>query len=175
MKIDIASIVRDVPDFPVPGIIFKDITPLMANPEAMTQIVDDMLEPFANDGLDVICGVEARGFVFGSLIAQKLNLPFVPVRKAGKLPGETISQSYDLEYGQATLEMQTGSITPGQKVLMVDDLLATGGTVEAACQLVEKMGGEIVGCPFVIELTFLPGRKTLEKYKVHALMEVDSE
>lgn len=174
-KIDLASIVRYVPDFPKPGIKFVDVTPFMAHHDVMVQIVDDMIEPFKADGIDVVCGIESRGFIFGSLIANKLGVPFVPIRKAGKLPAKTISKSYDLEYGTATIEIHTDAVKPGQKVLMVDDLLATGGTMQAACQLVEELGGKVVGCPFLVELTFLPGRKTLEKYKVHALFEVDSE
>lgn len=174
-KIDLASLVRYVPNFPKPGIKFVDVTPFMANHDAMVQIVDEMVEPFQAGGIDVVCGIESRGFIFGSLIAYKLGVPFVPIRKAGKLPAETISKSYDLEYGQATIEIHKDSIEPGQKVLVVDDLLATGGTMEAACELVEQLGGEVVGCPFLVELTFLPGRKTLEKYNVHALFTVDSE
>ena len=173
--IDIASYVRDVPDFPKKGIIFKDITPLLANPDALNETVSLLLKPFENEKIDVVCGIESRGFIFGSLIANRLGVGFVPIRKAGKLPSTTIAESYSLEYGTATIEIHEDAIKPGQRVLMVDDLLATGGTMAAACRLVERLGGKVVGCPFVVELTFIPGRKVLEKYRVHTLIEVAGE
>lgn len=174
-SIDIASYIRDIPGFPKPGIIFKDITPLLADHAALDEAVTLLLEPFAKEKVDAVCGIESRGFIFGSLIANRLGVGFIPIRKAGKLPAETIAESYELEYGQATIEIHTDAIKPGQRVLMVDDLLATGGTMVAACKLVERLGGKVVGCPFVIELAFLPGRKALEKYRVHSLLKVTGE
>lgn len=174
-SIDIASYIRDVPGFPKPGIVFKDITPLLADHAAMQETICLLLSPFKDEKIDVVCGIESRGFIFGSLMAEKLGVGFVPIRKAGKLPAETIAESYELEYGNATIEIHSDAIKPGQRVLMVDDLLATGGTMAAACRLVERLGGEVVGCPFVVELTFLPGRKVLDKYRVHTLIEVESE
>ncbi|HNX27627.1 MAG TPA: adenine phosphoribosyltransferase [Phycisphaerae bacterium] len=174
-KVDIASYIRDVRDFPKPGIVFKDITPLLCSHAALDETVSLLLSPFANEKIDLVCGIESRGFIFGSLIANRLGVGFVPIRKAGKLPAETLEESYELEYGRATIEIHTDAVKPGQRVLMVDDLLATGGTMAAACRLVERLGGEVVGCPFVIELTFIPGRKALAKYRVHSLLKVTGE
>ena len=172
---NIESFIRDVPDFPKKGIIFKDITPLLSNHAAMNETVSLMLKPFENEKIDAVCGIESRGFIFGALIANRLGISFVPIRKAGKLPADTIAESYELEYGTATIEIHSDAIKPGQRVLMVDDLLATGGTMAAACKLVERLGGKVVGCPFVVELTFLPGRKVLGNYHVHTLIEVAGE
>lgn len=175
--IDLAACIRDVPDFPKEGIVFKDITPLLANPAAMKHAADEMANPFAKASIDCVCGIEARGFIFAPLIAERLGCGFVPIRKPGKLPYRKISRSYGLEYGKATIELHTDAIRPGQKVLMVDDLLATGGTMRAACELVEELKGEIAGCGFVIDLSFLPGRNRLEKkgYTVHTLLDVPGE
>ena len=173
--IDLTGLIRDVPDFPKPGIIFKDITPLLADPGAMTQTVKQLAEPFADAGIDVVTGIESRGFIFGALVAAELGVAFVPIRKPGKLPYETIGVSYELEYGTDTVEVHCDAIKPGQKILMVDDLLATGGTMAAACELIEKIGGQVAGIAFVIELAFLNGKAKLDKYTVHSLMEVTGE
>ena len=150
--------IRDIPDFPKEGIIFKDISPLLGNAAALTACIDQLAERLEGKQIDAVAGVEARGFIFGPLLAQRLGVGFVPVRKPGKLPAETVSKSYDLEYGQATIEIHTDAIQPGARVLVVDDLLATGGTAVAACSLLEELGGEIVACAFAVELSFLPGR-----------------
>jgi len=172
---DLESFIRDVPDFPKKGIIFKDITPLLADPEALADAVEHLCKPFEDRGVQLVTGVESRGFIFGSLAAARLGTGFVPIRKPGKLPAETISQEYELEYGTDTIEIHADAISPGQKVLMVDDLLATGGTMAAACELVSKLGGEIVGVSFVIELSFLHGRDKLGGYDVRSLVEVPEE
>ncbi len=173
--IDIAQLVRDVPNFPKEGIIFKDITPVLSHPDAMKEIADRLAEPFKGKGIDAVAGIEARGWIFAPLIAERLGAAFVPVRKPGKLPYKKISRSYGLEYGTNTIEIHTDAIKPGQKVLMVDDLLATGGTMVAACELIEELGGIIAGCSFVIELSFLPGRAKLGKYEVSTLIEYAGE
>lgn len=173
--IDIAPIIRDVPDFPKKGIIFKDITPVLANPQAMKEIADSLAEPFKDKGIDAVAGIEARGWVFAPLLAERLGAAFVPIRKPGKLPYKKISRTYGLEYGTNTIEVHTDAIKPGQKVLMVDDLLATGGTMVAACELIEELGGIIAACAFVIELTFLPGREELGKYEVSTLVKFSGE
>jgi len=172
---DLAAYIRDVPDFPKPGIIFKDITPLLADPAALGETVSQLAEPYKDQGAELVVGVESRGFIFGSLVAAHLHAGFVPIRKPGKLPAETISQTYELEYGTDTIEIHADAIRPGQKVLMIDDLLATGGTMAAACELVERLGGEIVGVAFVIELSFLAGRDKITKYDVRSLIRVEGE
>jgi adenine phosphoribosyltransferase len=161
--------VRDIPDFPVKGIIFKDITPLLRQPEALKIACDSMAAPFKDRGVTAVCGMEARGFIFGSVIAYQLGVGFVPLRKPGKLPYDTRTISYQLEYGTATLEVHKDALGPKDRVLMVDDLLATGGTMAASCRLIESLGAEIVSCAFVIELAFLGGREKL-KYDVHSLI-----
>ena len=165
--------IRDVPDFPKPGIIFKDITPLLADPGALARTVEDLARPYEDVGVQAVAGVESRGFIFGPLVAMHLHVGFVPIRKPGKLPAETISQTYELEYGTDTIEIHADAIQPGQKVLMIDDLLATGGTMAAACQLVRKPQGDIVGVAFVIELAFLSGRDKLTGCDVKSLIVVD--
>jgi len=174
---DLEQYIRDVPDFPKPGIVFKDITPLLADPAALAEAVTQLVQPFALGGVDLVVGVESRGFIFGALAAQRLGVGFVPIRKPGKLPAETISESYELEYGTDSVEIHADAIPAGQKVLMVDDLLATGGTAEAACKLVKKLDGDIVGAAFVIELSFLPGRAKLDALGIstHALIDVAGE
>jgi adenine phosphoribosyltransferase len=157
------SLLRDVPDFPKPGIIFKDITPLLATPSVRAEVVRAIAEHYQSLGIDAIAGVEARGFIFGSLLAQEMNVPFVPVRKAGKLPFHKITQEYDLEYGKAVIEMHTDAIEPGWKVLIHDDLLATGGTAAATGNIIRKLHGQIVGFSFLINLSFLAGEKVLNK------------
>lgn len=165
-------LIRDVPDFPKPGIIFKDITPLLADAEALKATADALAEPFADKGVELVVGIESRGFIFGSMVAERLSAGFVPLRKPGKLPAETRSASYDLEYGSETIEIHADAIQQGQKVLIVDDLLATGGTMAAGCELVEQLGGEIVGVTFLIELCFLNGREKLPGRDIHALIAV---
>lgn len=165
--------IRDIPDFPKEGIIFKDISPLLGDAAALKASIDQLAEKLAGKQIDAVAGVEARGFIFGPLLAQRLGVGFVPVRKPGKLPAETVSKSYDLEYGQATIEIHTDAIKPGARVLVVDDLLATGGTAVAACSLLEELGGEIVACGFVVELSFLPGRAALEGRDVVSLIQYD--
>lgn len=166
----VASRLRDVQDFPEPGVLFKDFTPLLADPHALRAVVDDVVARYEGR-IDVIAGIEARGFMIGTACAVALAVPFVPIRKKGKLPGQTISQAYTLEYGEAVVEVHDDAIQPGEKVLLVDDLLATGGTAEAGIKLIERLGGEIVGCAFVVDLPDLGGRKKLEAMgmDVHAL------
>ncbi|MFB3892091.1 MAG: adenine phosphoribosyltransferase [Phycisphaerae bacterium] len=169
---DLVKFIRDVPDFPKKGIIFKDITPLLGDAKALGKAVDQLCTPYKGKGIDAVVGIESRGFIFGALVAQRLKAAFVPVRKKGKLPAATVSESYSLEYGTDTIEMHADAIRPGANVLMVDDLLATGGTMAAACRLVEKLGGKVAGAAFVIELCFLHGRKNLAGRNVHSLIEV---
>lgn len=162
--------IRDVPDFPKPGIVFKDITPLLQNHAAFDRIIQSFVDRYAPQGIDAIVGIESRGFLFGAPLAHQLGASFIPVRKKGKLPYTTVDISYDLEYGSATIEMHTDAIRKGQKVVVVDDLLATGGTAGAACQLVRGQGGEVVECAFVVELAFLGGRDKIPNTAVHSLV-----
>jgi adenine phosphoribosyltransferase len=170
---DIESTIRDVPDFPKKGIVFKDITTLLKNPIALRDKVQKMLKFCQGKEVDIVVGIEARGFISGALLAYELGCGFVPVRKPGKLPAETISESYTLEYGTNTVEIHTDAIEMGQKVLIIDDLLATGGTAKATCKLVERLGGEIVGLAFIIELLFLKGRDELSKYDIFSVVKYD--
>jgi adenine phosphoribosyltransferase len=172
---DITPYIRDVPDFPKKGIIFKDITPLLACPRAMKDTSDALAEAFRDRDVDLVAGVEARGWIFGSLVAERLGAGFVPIRKPGKLPYKKISRTYGLEYGTNTIEVHTDAVKPGQQVLMVDDLLATGGTMAAACNLVKELGGHVTACAFVIELCFLPGREVLKDYEIHTLLPISGE
>ncbi|MBL1264547.1 adenine phosphoribosyltransferase [Candidatus Methylomicrobium oryzae] len=162
--------IRNIPDFPKPGILFKDITPLVKDPAALKLSVHQLMEPFLGSQITAIAGMEARGFIFGSLVAWEMGLPFVPLRKPGKLPYDVQSVSYDLEYGSAGLEAHIDAFEANDKVLLIDDLLATGGTAKASCELIEKLGAEIVACAFVVELDFLNGREKLEGYRVHSLL-----
>ena len=164
------SKVRDIPDFPEPGIIFRDITPLVADPAALQLSVYQLLQPFLGETVNAVAGMEARGFIFGSLAAWELGVGFIPLRKPGKLPYDVQTASYDLEYGSAALEVHTDAVNTGDKILLIDDLIATGGTAEASCQLIEELGGDVIGCAFVIELDALNGREKLLKYKVHSLL-----
>ena len=166
-------LIRDVPDFPKPGIVFKDITPLLADPGALAETVDAMIAPFADRDINVVCGTESRGFIFAAAAAIRLEAGFVPIRKLGKLPWQTIREDYSLEYGSDGVEIHADAIRPGQRVLMIDDLLATGGTMAACCRLVEKLGGTVAGVSVVIELVFLPGREKLAGYDVHSLVRVE--
>jgi adenine phosphoribosyltransferase len=170
---DLKRYIRDVPDFPKKGIIFKDITTLLKEPAAFNHTIDRLVENYQAASIDKIVSVEARGYIFGGVLAYKLNCGFIPVRKPGKLPGETVAMDYTLEYGTNTIEIHKDGIQSGDKVLVFDDLLATGGTVHAACKLVEQLGGTIVGCAFLINLKFLPGTKKLEWYPVFSLIEYD--
>lgn len=172
---DLKEFIRDVPDFPKKGIIFKDITPLLGNAGALASAIAAMTKPFEGKGVEVVAAIESRGFIFGSLVAQRLGAGFAPIRKLGKLPYKTIRASYELEYGADTVEIHADAVRPGQKVLLVDDLLATGGTMSAACQLIKKLGGQIVGAAFMIELSFLPGRQKLDGTLVHSLIQYGSE
>jgi len=167
---DLASLIRDVPDFPVPGILFKDITTLLRNAAALREVVTRLAEQYADARVDIVAAIESRGFIFGAPLAVQLGAGFVPVRKPGKLPAQAISESYTLEYGTNTLEMHVDAIQPGQRVLVVDDLLATGGSARAAVNLVERLGGKVVGLAFVVELDFLNGRQKLTGYPVHSLV-----
>ncbi len=170
-ELDLKTFIRDIPDFPKPGILFRDITPLLASGEAFKETIRRMSDPFRNRGIDVIVGAEARGFIFGTPIALELGVGFVPVRKPGKLPGETHSHSYALEYGEDSLEIHIDDIKPGQRVLVVDDLLATGGTIEACCQLIEKTGATVEACAFLIELKALGGADKIARHEKVVLLE----
>ena len=162
----IEDYVRSIPDFPEPGIIFRDITSVLQDADGLQLAIDSMQDCLKDTDVDVIVGTESRGFIFGVPIAYNLHKPFVPIRKKGKLPRETVSVSYDLEYGSAEIEMHKDSIKPGQKVVIVDDLIATGGTIEAAIKLVEQLGGEVVKVVFLMELAGLKGRERLNGYDV---------
>jgi len=159
---EVAATIRDIPDFPKPGILFKDITPVLADAQLFPRVLDWFVDQYKGQAIDRIVGIESRGFILGAALVEDLNAGFVPARKAGKLPFETVSVSYDLEYGSATLQMHVDAIQPGQKVLIVDDLLATGGTALATIELVRKLGGEVIGATFMVELGFLDGRKRLD-------------
>jgi len=166
----LARYIRDIPDWPKKGILFRDITPLLGDPQAFPAAVDALCAPFRGAGVQYVAGVEARGFIFGAAVAAQLHAGFVPIRKKGKLPWQTESASYDLEYGTDSIEMHRDAVPRGAKVLLVDDLLATGGTMQAACRLMEKVGAEVVGLAFVIELTDLHGRDRLVPHKIHTLI-----
>ena len=170
---NLSQYIRNVPDFPVEGIQFKDITTLLQDPKPFAASVQAMLDHYQGREVDVVVGIESRGFIWGAVLAYQMGVGFVPVRKPDKLPAETIRAEYSLEYGTNALEMHRDAIQPGQKVLVVDDLLATGGTAQATCQLVEQLGGEVAGVVFLIELTFLPGREKLAGYDVLALIQMD--
>ncbi len=172
---DILLKVRNVPDFPKPGIQFKDITTLIADGAAFRAVIDGMEKRYRGAGITKIVGVESRGFIFGAALADRLELGFVPIRKVGKLPADTIQRSYDLEYGQATVEIHRDSLGKGEKVLIVDDLLATGGTLKASCELVEALGASVAEIWVLIELGFLSGRDKLGPYAIHAEAVVNSE
>ncbi len=169
--IDLRDYIRDIPDFPKPGILFRDITPLLASPTAFGEAIRRMVEHYRDVPIDAIVAAEARGFIFASPLALALQVGFVPVRKPGKLPFETQAYKYQLEYGQDSLEMHVDGLRPGQRVLVVDDLLATGGTIDACCQLVERLGAQVVGCAFLIELGPLGGRQRIAPRDVFRLIE----
>jgi adenine phosphoribosyltransferase len=162
--------IRNIPDFPKPGIQFKDITPLVKDPATLRLCVHQLLFPFLGERLTAVVGMEARGFIFGSLVAWELGVGFVPLRKPGKLPFEVQAAHYDLEYGTAALEVHVDALGPGDRVLLIDDLIATGGTAAASCRLIEGLGAELAGCAFVVELDELQGRARLMPYRVHTLV-----
>lgn len=162
--------IRDIADFPKPGIVFKDITPLVQDPATLKTCIDALITPFKDSNITAVAGMEARGFIFGSLAAWELGVGFIPLRKPGKLPYDVQSVDYALEYGNASLEAHIDAVTEGDRILLVDDVLATGGTAKASCELVEKLGGEVVACAFVMELSFLKGREQLTDYSLHSVM-----
>lgn len=170
-QLNFEKYIRDVIDFPKKGIIFKDITPLLANPTASKEVLEAFVEKLEGKKIDKVVGMESRGFLFGMLLAQRLNAGFVPVRKPKKLPFETLSQTYELEYGTDELEIHTDAIEKGESVLIHDDVLATGGTAEATCKLVERLGGKIIQLNFLMELEFLNGREKLKPYEVNSLLK----
>ena len=172
---DLKKKIRNVPDFPKKGIVFRDITTLLSDSDALKYSVDKMTEQYKGKEIDLMIGAEARGFIFGALLAYNLGTGFIPIRKPGKLPYKTCETSYDLEYGKNILQMHVDAVKKGDRVLIVDDLVATGGTAKAKADLVEKMGGEVLGFCFLIELEFLNPRKVLEGYEVFSLIKYDSE
>jgi adenine phosphoribosyltransferase len=173
--IDLKSHIRNVPGFPKPGIMFRDITPLLASPPAFAETVKRMAEQFRHSKISAVAAAEARGFIFAAPLALELGAAFVPVRKPGKLPYDRRAFQYELEYGTDSLEMHVAAVPPGDRVLLVDDLLATGGTMQACAKLAEGCGAHVVGCAFVIELTFLPGRERLKPYDVFSLVQYHDE
>lgn len=166
----IRSLIRDVPEFPSPGILFRDVTPLLGDADAFREVVKRLAEPVRGLGVDLVAGIESRGFLFGAPLAVELGTGFVPVRKLGKLPAHTIRREYSLEYGSNHLEMHVDAIRPGQRILLVDDLLATGGTARAAAEMVRELGGDLVGISFVVELTALRGRERLPDAEIFSLI-----
>lgn len=163
--------IRDVPDFPIPGIMFRDITTLLADPTAFHDTINGLLAPYTGEQIDKVVVIESRGFIFGTPMAYELDAGVVPVRKPGKLPAETLTEEYDLEYGKNTLQIHTDAISKGERVIIVDDLLATGGTAEATIRLVEKLGGQIIGLSVLAELLELHGRDRVQGYPVHSLVQ----
>ncbi len=175
MKKTVKDYIRTIVDFPHDGILFRDVTTLFADPRGFRMCVDQLLQPYAGLRIDKVAGLEARGFILGGAVAHQLSTGFVPIRKKGKLPGQTISQAYKLEYGDAVVEVHDDAMQPGEKILLVDDLLATGGTAEAGIKLIERLGAQVVGCAFVVDLPELGGRRRLEAMgmEVYALCEFD--
>jgi adenine phosphoribosyltransferase len=172
---DLGALVRDIPDFPQPGIVFKDITPLLASPRGLDAAVSGLVDYARDREIDFVIGAEARGFLLGPAVARDLGAGFVLARKPGKLPHDTVRAEYLLEYGTDALELHSDAVASGARVLVHDDLLATGGTARALCELVEQLGGQVAGCAFLIELAFLDGRARLAGYDVHALVRYDAE
>jgi adenine phosphoribosyltransferase len=168
---DLKKYVRDIPDFPQKGVMFRDITVILKTPEVFKHAIDSIVEKYRKEKIDKIVSIEARGYIFGGAIAYNMGCGMVPVRKLGKLPAETVRMQYDLEYGTNTIEIHKDGIKKGERILVFDDVLATGGTMLAACKLVEMLGGTIVGCAFLINLTYLPGSQTLKDYRVFSLVE----
>jgi adenine phosphoribosyltransferase len=172
---DLRNAIRTIPDYPKPGIMFRDVTTLMGDARALRMTIDMMVHPFAGTRIDKVAGIEARGFIIGGAIAHQLSIGFVPIRKKGKLPWKTLGQSYDLEYGQDTVEIHEDAVKPGENVLIVDDLIATGGTCEAGIKLIERAGGTVVGCSFIVDLPELGGRAKIEAMGKRVLTLVDFE
>ena len=172
---DLKQHIRSVPDWPEEGIVFRDITTLLKDADALQQAVEELADPFQDRDIDQVVAAEARGFILGPPVATRLDAGFIPVRKPGKLPAETIEETYELEYGTDTLTMHRDALEPGTNVLMLDDLLATGGTMQACCRMVEKMDAEIEACAFLIELDFLEGRRKLEDYEIVSLIHYETE
>ncbi|SFK44022.1 adenine phosphoribosyltransferase [Methylophaga sulfidovorans] len=162
--------IRDIPDFPSPGIVFKDITPLVQDPLLLKECIEELIRPFRKESITAVAGMEARGFIFGSLAAWELGVGFIPLRKPGKLPYDVQRIDYALEYGTASLEAHIDAISTGDRILVIDDVLATGGTARASCELIENLGGEVIACAFVMELDFLQGRDNLMSYPIHTLI-----
>ena len=175
MSFDLRDHIRSIKDFPKPGIMFRDITTILKSPEAMNFTLDKLLDFTTGINITKVVGVESRGFIFGSLLANRLDAGFIPARKPGKLPAETESATYELEYGTDKIEIHKDAINKNDRVLLHDDLLATGGTAEAACKVIEKLGGKIVLISFIVELTFLNGRKKLGNFETHSVIKYDSE
>ena len=173
--VDLKALIRSVPDFPKAGILFRDITPLLADAAAFKESVRRMAAPYRKGDVDLVIGAESRGFIFAAAVALALGAGFVPVRKKGKLPAATVSATYELEYGTDTLQMHTDALSPGARVVLVDDLLATGGTMAACCEMVGKAGGKILGVEFLIELSFLKGREKLRDYPVRTQIVYENE
>lgn len=169
------ELIRDVPDFPKPGVVFKDITPLLASPSGLSLAVEYLTQPFRHVHVDMVAGAESRGFIFGTAVARNLSAGFVPIRKPGRLPAATYAEKYTLEYGTEAVEVHRDAIQPGDRVLMVDDVLATGGTMAACCRLIDKLGGEIVGISVLIELSFLNGRSQLGGQPIHSILTYATE
>lgn len=174
-EVKLRQLIRDIPDFPKPGIVFKDITPLLASPAGLSLAVEYLTQPFRHLKVDFVAGAESRGFIFGTAVARNLSAGFIPIRKPGKLPYDTHEEEYMLEYGTDTVEIHRDAVRPGDRVLMIDDLLATGGTMAACCRLIERLGAEIVGVAVLIELSFLGGRGLLAKYPLHSILTYESE
>lgn len=172
---DLKNVIRSVPDFPIKGIVFRDITTLLINPEAFNHALDLMQKYCEDKKPDRIVAIESRGFIFGAALADRMGIGFIPVRKAGKLPSETVAYEYELEYGTDKIEMHADALESGQKAVIVDDLIATGGTLQATCKLVEKMGARVAGITVLIDLAFLPWREKVGNYDVYALIKYDSE
>ncbi len=171
--IDLAALIRDIPDFPQPGVVFKDITPVLGDPDALEALIEALAEPFLDMGVSKVAGIEARGFTLAAPVARRLGAGFVPVRKPGKLPYETIREEYELEYGTDALEVHTDAVYKGEKVLIVDDVVATGGTAAAAIRLLRGIGADVVGFAVFIELVFLNGSRLLDGVPLHALVKYD--
>jgi adenine phosphoribosyltransferase len=173
--LDLKEFIRDIPDFPKPGILFRDITPLLGDPEAMREVENRLAALWKSESVTGVAAVESRGFIFGTLLARRLEVPFIPIRKAGKLPWARLSESYALEYGEGVLEVHEDAAEKGDRVVIVDDLLATGGTAAASARLIERLGARVVAFGFVVELAFLEGRKRLAGYPVVSLITYDGE
>lgn len=170
-RLDLKSYIRDVPDFPIPGILFRDITTLLRNGPAFRQAIDELILPYQNEKIDAVAAVEARGYVLAAPLAYRMNVGLIPVRKPGKLPSKTIKQDYTLEYGSNTLEVHDDACAPGSRVLVIDDLIATGGSARATAQLIERLGATVIGFAFLVELEVLKGRDALKDYRVEAVLK----